>query len=154
LESEKFSALQIEFNRSSRFATALGVTTTFAGASVHAFATFVAALATALPFASILALAVVLACIARRRISARCAGTRCVGHAVVIRFRVVAADHATGHDAGHRRRHEDCPLSSVHNFAYWFCFGFEFQRHSANAVACLPRLETATAGLFQNFFNK
>ena len=95
----------------SGFAAALGVATAFASATVLACATVVAALATALPFATVFSLAIMFAGIGGGRISARR-----VGHVIFRRFGTTIGDDATSENSGHRRRHEDCPLSSIHKF--------------------------------------
>ena len=84
----------------SAFATALGIAAAFALATVFAGATVIAAFTATLPFAAIFALAIVLASLVCRR-----TGT-------------TGGSHAASQNSGHRRRHEHCPLSSIHSFPF------------------------------------
>src|ERR1700677_3891282 len=95
----------------SAFAATLGIAAAFALATVFAGATVITAFAAALPFAAIFALAIVLASLV-----CRCAGA---GHAIVCRRTgATGGSHATSQNSGHRRRHEHCPLSSIHSFPF------------------------------------
>jgi hypothetical protein len=95
----------------SAFATALGIAAAFALATIFAGATIIAAFAATLPFAAVFALAIVLASITCGR-----TGT---GHPIVCRRTgATGGSHAASQNSSHRRRHEHCPLSSIHSFPF------------------------------------
>jgi hypothetical protein len=79
-------------------------------------------------------------------------GSGRVGHGGIGGFGAAAGSHATSQNSGHCRRHEDSPLSSIHNLMILLVLEFEKPAVPVIPATSLQQLEEAWDVLFREIF--